>query len=242
MLEQRLRKQMFILTCTLSVAPSGCVNPSAMNLNKSTVEPQLAQNSIAAHKIQQQPQPLAYNQPKKPRSFPIPESAVYGQASARKTSMEFVLVDNPNNPIDSATNSGNVAYIFEIGKFEVTNAQYVEFLNATAVSSDPYQLYNVNMDKGLFGGIKRREKGQRYVYEPLEGYANLPVVYVSWYDAARYCNWLHFGKPNTGKAVLGTTEGNSEIGAYNTAFFKTPREVQRVKTHNPGALYWIPTL
>lgn len=156
--------------------------------------------------------------------------------------MEFVLIENPGNIPDSITNSGKVEYIFEIGKHQITNAQYARFLNATAIYSDPYGLYNVNMENGLFGGIERIKKDEGYFYEPLAEYHNLPVVYVSWFDAARFCNWLHFGEPAIGESVLGTTEGNFEIGAYNTSIFSAGRDVQKVETHNPGAKYWIPTL
>ncbi|WP_013323381.1 formylglycine-generating enzyme family protein [Gloeothece verrucosa] len=156
--------------------------------------------------------------------------------------LEFVLVDNPNNPPDLKTQSGQVNYIFEISKYQITNANYAEFLNAVAVYSDAYQLYNINMERGLFGGIKRTSSHDGYVYEPLEGYADLPVVYVSWFDAARFCNWLHFGKPKKGESVLGTTEGNAEIGAYNTSLMTGKRGIQLVETHNPQAKYWIPTL
>lgn len=156
--------------------------------------------------------------------------------------MEFVLVGDPGNSIDPTTNSGKVDYVFEIGKYQVTNAEYVEFLNAVTADSDLHGLYSVNMENGLFGGIKRVQKGKHFFYEPLEGYTNLPVVYVSWFDAARFCNWLHFGKPKTGLPELGTTEGSSDIGAYNTASFSAGRDTQRVKNHNPKAQYWIPTL
>ena len=156
--------------------------------------------------------------------------------------MEFVFVDNPENPADPITNSGKVDYVFEIGKYQITNSQYADFLNATTAYSDPYGLYSVNMESGLFGGIKRIQKDGRYFYEPFEEYADLPVVYVSWFDAARYCNWLHYGKPETGKSVLGTTEGNFETGAYNTSLFSPGRDIQKVETHNPGARYWLPTL
>jgi sulfatase modifying factor 1 len=155
---------------------------------------------------------------------------------------EFVTVKDTGNPTDKITNSGKVDYIFEIAKYQVTNAQYAEFLNAVAVHSDPYNLYNINMERGLFGGIKRIEQDGCYFYAPLEGYSDLPVVYVSWFDAARFCNWLHFEKPQQGESVLETTEGNSEVGAYNTSVFSKGRGIQKVVTHNPEAKFWIPTL
>jgi hypothetical protein len=156
--------------------------------------------------------------------------------------MEFVVVDNPANPADLVTKSGQVDYIFKIGKYQVTNAQYSDFLNAIAVHSDPYGLYNVNMERGLFGGIKRTRRDGSYFYEPLEGYSDLPVVYVSWFDAARFCNWLHFGKPKLGESILGTTEGNSETGAYNTSLFLRGVEFKRLKLiilmQNTGFPLW----
>jgi len=150
--------------------------------------------------------------------------------------MEFALIENPGNISDPLTNSGKVDYIFQIGKCQVTNAQYARFLNATASYLDPYGLYSVNMENGLFGGIKRSEKNGRYFYKPLAEYIDLPVVYVSWFDAARFCNWLHFGKPETGESVLGTTEGNFEVGAYNSAIFSAGRDVQK------NVWEWVETL
>jgi formylglycine-generating enzyme len=156
--------------------------------------------------------------------------------------MEFVLISDPNNPIDPATNTGRVDYIFEVGKYLITNSEYAEFLNAVAAYSDPYGLYSINMNNGLFGGIQCTQENGYSSYEAIEGYANLPVVYVSWFDAARFCNWIHFGKPTAEKTGLGITEGDSEVGAYNTSLFGDSRAVQKVVTHNSGAKFWLPTL
>lgn len=165
-------------------------------------------------------------------------------AEEKITPMEFVIVRDMYNPSDQMTHSGRVGYVFEIGRYEVTNAHYCVFLNAVAVKSDPYGLYSINMERGLFGGIKRLTTNGDYRYEPLSGYANLPVVYVSWYDAARYCNWLHYGKPVTGKSEMGTTEGDELSGSYDTRDFgiAVRSGLQRVQAHNQAAKYWIPTI
>lgn len=172
------------------------------------------------------------------------EIAVFGRSPLESvTPMEFGLVGNPDNPPDAVTNSGSVGYLYEIGKYEVTNAQYCEFLNAVATNKDPHHLYNSNMEQGFLGGICRIAKGEQYRYEPLDGYANLPVNYISWYDAARFCNWLHYGKPATGKEDMGSTEGDEQHGAYDTQGFDLdPRGKQKVQHHNRDAKYWIPTL
>ena len=57
------------------------------------------------------------------------------QMPAGLTSLETVVVGDPGNPPDD-TGFGAVAYPYKIGKYEVTAAQYVEFLNAKA-KADP---------------------------------------------------------------------------------------------------------
>jgi sulfatase modifying factor 1 len=171
---------------------------------------------------------------------PVPSSQ---SSIGTVTPMEFCLVGDLDNPPDKITKSGSVGYPYEIGRYEVTNGQYCEFLNAVATDTDPHRLFNVNMEQGFLGGIRRLKKGEQYCYEPIDGYANLPVNYVTWYDSARFCNWLHYGKPATGKQELGTTEGDEQQGAYDTRDFDSnPRGKQKVQKHNPGAKYWIPTL
>jgi len=49
---------------------------------------------------------------------------------------------------------GAVAETFRIGKHEVTNAQYVEFLNAVA-KFDINGLWDANMQSNVRGGIRR---------------------------------------------------------------------------------------
>ena len=58
---------------------------------------------------------------------------------------------------------GYVANAFEMGKTEVTNAQYVEFLNAIA-GSDPYGLYNTAMATETTAGIVRSGSAPDFTY------------------------------------------------------------------------------
>ncbi len=126
---------------------------------------------------------------------------------------------------------------FEIQRFEVTNTEYASFLNAVARESDPQALYSPLMSQHFWGGILRREDHGRARYFVRPGYERLPVTFVSWLSAARYANWLAFGRPDTGRSEFGTTEGNHESGAYNTSALRdgTPGE------RNPEAPYFIPT-
>jgi len=65
------------------------------------------------------------------------------------------------------------------------------------------------------------------------GDGNRPVTYVSWYDAARFSNWLQNGQP-TG---LGEVAASTEQGAYTLDGDTT----SGLETKNANALYWIPS-
>src|SRR5690606_22102773 len=84
------------------------------------------------------------------------------------------------------------------------------------------------------GGILREGTAPNYTYTVKENFGNKPVNYVSYWDACRFCNWLHNGKP-TGAQDTTTTED----GAYDL------REITAIEnntvTRKPGARYFIPT-
>ncbi len=127
------------------------------------------------------------------------------------TSLETVHVGDPGNVADT-TGYGSVEYTYKIGKYEVTAAQYTEFLNAVA-GVDIYALYNSGMSNTSYGsGIVRNGDGtlvNPYTYIVSNEFSNRPINHVSFWNACRFCNWLHNGQP-TGAQDLGTTE----TGAY----------------------------
>jgi formylglycine-generating enzyme required for sulfatase activity len=123
-------------------------------------------------------------------------------------SLETVPVGNAGNASDD-TGYGSVSYSYNIGKYEVTAGQYTAFLNAVA-ATDPYGLYSTDMWSQVWGcKIRRIGSSGSYTYTVASDWANRPVNYVSFGDAARFANWVHNGQP-TGAAGLSTTED----GAY----------------------------
>ena len=151
--------------------------------------------------------------------------------------IEMVKVGNVGNAADAGNTTdpnvyGAVNYEYSIGKYEVSLAQYTRFLNAVA-ASDPNGLYNPNMATNLrIAGIERSGENGEYTYSVI-GSGNRPVTYVSWFDAARYCNWEHNECP-TGVQDASTTER----GAYTLDGAITGGlDI----TRNPGAKYWIPS-
>jgi len=145
----------------------------------------------------------------------------------------FVNVGDVGNSNDPNTGNlyGDVNYIYQIAQYPVTNCEYVQFLNAVA-STDTYGLYNTAMDINARGGITRSGSSGSYTYTVKTNMGNKPVVLVSWFDCARYCNWLHNGKP-TGPQNSSTTED----GAYTLNGATTGVDI----TRNVNANYYIPT-
>src|SRR5262245_52270153 len=148
---------------------------------------------------------------------------IAGSASA--VTMEWVPVGAPGNPADSqvmndgTTGYGSVPYAYQISKYEVTNAQYAEFLNAVA-TTDTFGLYNANM--AIYGGITRSGGSGSFAYAAIPGRANTPVGFVSVYDALRFANWLQNGQP-TGPQNSGTTEdGAYTLGGAFVASARNP--------------------
>ncbi len=150
-------------------------------------------------------------------------------------SLETVPVGHPGNAGDSRHGGyGAVAYEYRIGRFEVTAGQYCEFLNAVA-ATDTYMLYNVEMGNDYGCKIRRSGSQGSFVYSVEPEWANRPVNFVSWGDAARFANWLHNGQP-TGPQGPGTTE----TGAYTLNGAMTDEELAAV-TRNPDWRWAIPT-
>lgn len=141
---------------------------------------------------------------------------------------QMVQIEDVGNKPD-VTAYGAVNYSYYIGKYLITNCQYAEFLNAVA-ASDPYKLYTKMIS--IYGGIIRTGSPGNYEYEPKPNMSNKPLVYVNWLSAARYCNWLHWGKSVGGNSSI------TETGAYNL-YGKTNNFKAFPK--NADAKYYIPT-
>lgn len=124
---------------------------------------------------------------------------------------------------------GAVGYEYLIGKYEVTNAQYCEFLNAVDASgANPHDVYDDRMGTSQYGGISfdgNHSSGSKYELRTRMGVR--PVNFVTFWDACRFANWLHNGQ--------GT--GDTETGAYTL----TARDIAiNVVTRNPDA-NWVVT-
>jgi formylglycine-generating enzyme required for sulfatase activity len=152
-------------------------------------------------------------------------------ALAAPITIDMVTVGNPGNANDTGgTNNGAVAYSYQIGKYDVTIAQYTAFLNAVA-ATDTYSLYNASMASDLnVAGISRTGGSGSYSYSVINNggdSSNRPITYVSWFDAARFANWM----------TNGQGAGSTETGAYTLNGATSGNSV----APNPGAAFRLPT-
>jgi sulfatase modifying factor 1 len=151
---------------------------------------------------------------------------------ADAVTINWVTVGDPGNTADTTGDpnpAGAVTDSFRIMKYEWTNSQYVDFLNAVDPSgTNPNGIYNTSMGSNARGGISfdtNASTGSKYA--PRTNMGDKPVNYVSWFDAARVVNWLQNGQ--------GT--GSTETGAY-TLNNATSGPAPAV---NSGASYFLPT-
>jgi autotransporter-associated beta strand protein/uncharacterized repeat protein (TIGR03803 family) len=162
-----------------------------------------------------------------------------------ETSLQFVTVGDPGNVADS-TGYGAVPYTFNMGKYDVTLGQYVQFLNAVA-KTDTYGCYNSVMSGGFANnipfGIAQFSGLGGYSYSVTGANfqaANMPVYGESWDDAVRFCNWLENGQPSGAEG-----NGTTETGANNLSGATSQAALMAVATpaHNGSgsAHYFLPS-
>ena len=141
---------------------------------------------------------------------------------------------------------GTVAYTYHLGKYEVTNAQYCEFLNAKLPTMPtPKRPTYCPMTRLACTTIKWRPcpgaesldpgGATSYTYTVKSGYENRPVTYVSWYDTVRFANWLQNGQ-GTGSTETGTYQTGG--GSQNSGTVALPDRGHRA-TWTLGNLHWV---
>ena len=141
---------------------------------------------------------------------------------------------------DASQDWSAVAYAYQIGKYNVTAAQYCQFLNAVA-ETDPYRLYNVNMAEVGHGHFGCGITSERHD----------PAATGTWSSpAARTCPSI----TSAGPRPRGSATGSTTVS--RPAASKTPARLSKGHTRSqartePTALqtrkraaaakYWIPT-
>lgn len=138
--------------------------------------------------------------------------------------LNLVPIGHPGNPadtIDCSTqltgntfrNCGSVPYNYQISRYEITNEQYAEFLNAVDPhGSNPLGLFP-GFDSLPNAGITRDGlvAGNHYRVKP--NFANKPTTMIRWIDAARFVNWLAHDRPSGPEAHTLLDDGSYDLSS-----------------------------
>ena len=169
----------------------------------------------------------------------------HGAARPVVNDIEFVTVGalgNAGYPLQSPAGyiniqgRGAVDYEYRIGKYEVTTAQWMEFVNNYSTLGGSWTFFAAPTFWGAVQDPGYSGPGVRWILNPSQPSAAMRPVYgITWREAAMFCNWMHNDKVPTLAAIAD--------GAYDTSLFTTnPNGTFNDQlTHHPGAKYWIPT-
>ena len=170
-------------------------------------------------------------------------AAAVSAAHGDQILMPLVTVGDPGNAPDPSYgfDFGSVPYVYEIGEYDVTVAQYTAFLNSVATTGDPYGLYTPGMATDLRSyGIIRTSTSGVYSYSgqigkgPRSGTMCLCST-SNFGDSLRFINWMANNQPNAPEGP-----GTTETGSYNLNGGTSNAALLAV-TRNPGATWVLPT-
>lgn len=121
----------------------------------------------------------------------------------------FFIMGGQDGDLDETPEHRVYLSAFYLGKYEVTNEEYVAFLNDVGRSTDGTGRVLINLT-GAWQGEQCRIKRYHGSFFVESGYKKHPVIYVSWYGAQEYCVWL---SRKTGKEYRLPTEAEWEYAA-----------------------------
>lgn len=162
------------------------------------------------------------------RIFLLFQNASLFATPAEMSSINPVQVGDAGNQGDSSAYGwGAVSYEFWIGKNDVTVGEYAIFLNAVA-QKDLLHLYDSRMWSERWPLIQRLgpDAQGNFSYQASTSTSLYPIIFITYKNAQRYCNWLENGKP-TGDEVAGITE----TGTYNLITSPATIAAARKKAH-----------
>jgi hypothetical protein len=176
----------------------------------------------------------------------IASVGIGGQALAQGTPPDYGLtwrtVGDPGNPAAQPADYywlqvfgghpvGQENYTYRLTQTEVTNTQWIEFVDAYAHVNP-----SVINDPSFYGRdvYRASDDPAHYGWFTAPGAENA-AAQMGWLYAARFCNWLSNGKVDQLWAF--------ETGAYDmTTFHRLPSGIwEGQTTHAPNASFWIPS-
>lgn len=182
-------------------------------------------------------------------SIPLTPAAIASGVESRITyeyGIEFVTIGAPGNaPLVTtgrANGRGSVSEEYRIGRFEITTAQWVQFMNAVSMRPSSEAIPFISPPQGIWGArIDSSYTGPGVRYEVIPGRENQGVGNISWRTAAIYCNWLHNNQGTSRSAFMNGAYDVSTFGyAFNPNSGLNDIATDQI-THNAGARFFLPT-
>ena len=101
--------------------------------------------------------------------------------------------DEPDRMWDETQHEVTLTKPFRMGIYEVTNSQYERFMNEVGIGADGIYAKGSYPDKTLIDlkylyGIKWDEASKKWAV--VEGFEQLPMVFVNWYGAMEFAAWI----------------------------------------------------
>lgn len=129
-----------------------------------------------------------------------------------------VLLMGDNRLRDAAPQHKIELRAFAIGKYPVTNREFAEFITSGGYESEKY--WTAMGWKWMRGRIGQ-EAVPGFWREPRLNGARYPVVGVSWYEAAAFCNWLTGGGKQENRGI-----GEGHAGTGKQIIYRLPSEAE----------------
>ncbi len=153
--------------------------------------------------------------------LPMVAAFVWLSPAASAVTIDWVTIGDPGNACDPQMSGchGSVADVYRIGKHEVTNAQYAEFLSAKA-ASDPLGMYNTDMGTTIWGGIERSGSSGSHTYSLVAGREQMPVT----------------GRPSHGIEIIGCSarEDATYVATATMAAVSDPDQLREDRIESGG--------